>query len=140
MDMMAIRRRVLMGQKRIIDTSPKIAEYGKYCDRSWQGIASDSAWCYTEYYDLEFNGRQTIHDNNTNSSHTMQYQTNAQGTAWDFWYGPERDVKAYNIIRFSIKIENIDISYAYSAESGQIFFAGKNTPYYGYTNINDMPT
>ena len=141
MDMMAIRRRVLMSSgKKVIDTSPKIAEYGKYCNRTGQGLDSDSAWCYTEYYDLEFNGRQTIHDNNTDSQHTMQFQTNAQGTAYDFWYGPSRTVGAYNVIRFSIKMENIDTSYAYSEKSGQIFFAGKNTPYYGYTNINDMPT
>lgn len=123
-----------------LNTSPKIAEYGYYLSRSGTGVTAGSAWCYTEYYQLERNGSQQICDNNTDTNHTFQYQNNNEGTTWDFWYGPKRYVNAYNIIRFSIKTNNINDSYAYSSTSGQIFFAGKNTIYYGYTNIHDMPT
>ena len=139
MDLMSIRRGLMTGQKKVIDTSPKIAEYGKYCGRSGQGIVDDEVWCYTEYYPLLTNGYQYICDNTTDSNHTFQYSTNADGTAWNFWYGPRRRISVYNVIRFSIKIDKLDDAYAYSERSGQIFFAGKNTPYYGYTNINDMP-
>ena len=44
-----------------------------------------------------------------------------------------------NGIGVSVGTANIDNAYAYLSD-GQILFAGKNTPYYGYTNINDMPT
>lgn len=45
-----------------------------------------------------------------------------------------------NEISCSIYLPLIDTTYAYIKESGDILFAGKRTPYYGYTNINDMPT
>ena len=44
-----------------------------------------------------------------------------------------------NGIGVSVGTADIDNAYAYLSD-GQILFAGKNTPYYGYTNINDMPT
>ena len=136
-----MRRSVLLASgKKVIDTSPKIAEYGKYCGRSGQEIAVNENWCYTEYYPLLINGSQYVCDNVTDTSHTYQYQQKADGTEWDFWYGPRRKIFLHNVIRFSIKIDNLDDAYAYSELSGQIFFAGKSTPYYGYTNINDMPT
>lgn len=128
-----------MGMPHGIDTSPKIAEYGYSLARNGTGTYAASNWCYTDYYELKLNGKQRICDNNTNSSHTFQYQMNAEGTTWDFWYGPRQVITAYNIIRFSIVTADIDDAYAFSETSGQIFFAGKNSPYYGYTNINDMP-
>lgn len=121
-----------------IDTSPKIAAYGYSLNRSGTGIQAKSDWCYTEYYELKFNGRQVIHDNNTDMGNTFQYPMNAEGTTWDFWYGPVRTITCYNIIRFSIVTANIDDAYAFSETSGQIFFAGKNTIYYGHRNISEL--
>ena len=133
------RRRLLLAmQKTGLDTSPRIAEYGYYCSRSKTGISADANWCYTDWYYVTQSARQRVYDNCTNSNHTYQYDTSE--TDGDYWYGPERTVTIYSKIRFSIKISEIDNVYAYSGLTGQIFFAGKNTQYYGYTNINDMPT
>lgn len=40
-------------------------------------------------------------------------------------------------IRINIDMDNIAGSYAYNATTGVIYYAGKDTPYYGKTNIND---
>ena len=81
-----------------------------------------------------------IVDNITNSNHTFQYRkSNGSG---DYWYGPSRNIAGRPVkIRFSMTIAklNAETEYAYSETTGQIFFAGKNTPYFGYKNINDMP-
>ena len=34
---------------------------------------------------------------------------------------------------------HVDDSFAYIEESGEILFAGKNTLYYGHTNISELP-
>ena len=131
----------------LIDTSPKIAEYGKYLGRSNEGINEDSAWCYTEWYEFapQNHGRIVICDNATSTNHTYQYRgAYDSGENYANWYySPRRTIGENNAtlqaIRFSILIENIDNVYAYCETTGQIFFAGKNTPYYGYRNLADMP-
>lgn len=46
-------------------------------------------------------------------------------------------VKTYNQIRFSVDIRAIDDAYMYHYPTGQIWFAGVNTPYYGKRYISD---
>ena len=139
--MISIRRKLMAKtQSGGLDTSPRIAEYGKYLNRSTTGTAINEGWCYTDWYDInpikEF---ITIKDNVTDIIHTFQYVM--QNGTRDYWYGPTRPLSGSPYtIRFSIQITNIPTCYAYSETTGQIFFAGRNTPYYGYTNIHDMPT
>lgn len=67
----------------------------------------------------------------------------ANGT-FDALYGmPEKNTTTKNInpatkpingIRFALPMADIDDSYAYVKETGQVLFAGKNTAYYGKTN------
>ena len=45
-----------------------------------------------------------------------------------------------NGLAISITVGHVDDAYLYFQETGDIIFAGKNTPYYGYLNINDIPT
>lgn len=134
------RRRMLM-RKPPLDTSPRIAEYGVYLNRSASGTAVDSSWCYTDWYDIDPHpSNNNIIDNVTNSNHTFQFVKS--GGSGDYWYGSSRNLAGEPIkIRFSMTIAmlNGETEYAYSSTTGQIFFAGRNTPYYGYTNINDMP-
>ena len=155
MDMMEIRRRVLMGnRKKVIDTSPKIAEYGCYYRRHETKVI-DTEWCFTEWIDVldaPLN-RCTICD-----AFASQYITGSVPKSYlyffndgstDHYYGSsdfsffERGAVRTGVyitsIAWSLKIENLDKCYAYLKETGQIFFAGKDSPYYGYTNINDMP-
>lgn len=137
------RRREMMGQKSdTLNTSPRIAEYGKYLSRNASGTTVDSSWCYTEWYDIDpYPSSNNIIDNVTNNFHTYQFVK--QNGSGDYWYGPSRNLAGTPVkIRFSMTIArlNAGTEYAYSSTTGQIFFAGKNTLYYGYKNINDMPT
>ena len=149
MDMMAIRRRVLLGGKKVIDTSPKIAEYGVYWNREQGGKTANDNWCITELYTvisapkggvkvMGFVGADS-------SSITFQYNY-ANGNSSRYYFNnvyprkiPMSTSTSLASITFSIETDEIVNSYAYIVETGQILFAGKNTPYYGYTNVNDMP-
>ena len=153
MDLMAIRRRVLIGGKKVIDTSPKIAKYGYFMRNSTINIA-DSDWCITEWIDVINAPNRSVGIVDAFASlyggsppHVYRYVFSDGST--DYWYG-SNDFSKYtryiganskHIVRicWSLKIENLDKCYAYLKETGQIFFAGKSSPYYGYVNINDMP-
>ena len=77
---------------------------------------------------------------------TFQYYFSDGATDWYYFNKvyprrlPASTSKAIVSISFSIEVSEIENSYAYLVETGQIIFAGKNTPYYGYTNISEMPT
>ncbi len=156
MDMMAIRRRVMLAQKKVIDTAPKIAEYGKACAYAKTGERTEPKFCVTEWYSFDEGTVNVITLYNklyvTQYPRPSNYQFYAirenETVARDWYYNIGVDSPYRRIgwngatlkeIRFSIPIEEIDDSFAYVEETGQIFFAGKNSPYYGYTNINDMP-
>lgn len=47
------------------------------------------------------------------------------------------NVNSYNEIRFTVDKRCLDDAYMYDYTSGQIFFAGKNTPYYGMSNVSE---
>ena len=47
------------------------------------------------------------------------------------------NVQSYNQIRFTVDIRAIDDAYMYHYPTGQIWFAGINTPYYGKRYITD---
>ena len=143
MDMMAIRRRVLMGGKKVIDTSPKILQYGvRYGTR---GVISEyHDRCITDKYQYEaVNQDQTLVANGV-VSYLVTYKPD--GSYLDYWtwngYGESsrRVINANSgYLACTLDTNRIDVSYAYLQETGQILFAGKDSPYYGYTNINDMP-
>lgn len=154
---MEIRRRMLMGGKKVIDTSPKIAEYGKACAYGNIGERTESKLCVTEWYSFDAETKGQVYLYNapyaTAPVRFCNYQfygTKSDGTIVRDWHynisadNPRRIIgwngTTLAEIRFSIPIGEIDDAYAYVQETGQIFFAGKNSPYYGYTNINDMPT
>lgn len=148
-----------MGQitKKVVDTSPKIAEYGKALNYNSTGERSDIYFCITEWYPFDVGTVELIYLYNKvyatqeyiRTCNYQYYATNDVGILHrDWWYNRSNDDPKRQIgwntftlkeIRFSIPIKEIDDSFAYVEETGQIFFAGKNSPYYGYTNINDMP-
>lgn len=142
------RRREMMTRKDSgdLNTSPKIAEYGKCLGRSNTGINTASGWCYTEWYDIDpvpgTANRLKSGGTGMDSNHTYQWTTTAGSGNWDYRVSSGFCYLSANAdkIRFSIKVANLSNCYAYIDTTGQIIFAGKNTPYYGYKNINDMPT
>lgn len=44
----------------------------------------------------------------------------------------------YSYMQFSVDIRCLDRAYMYDKTSGQIWFAGVNTPYYGHYNISEL--
>ena len=107
-------------------------------------------WCVTIWYKpkIQQTGEITICDNQSEADHHVyQYLFSNDTRDW-FYRGSDNKRQIRNAnntlylseIRFSVKTEEIDDAYAYVVETGEIFFAGKNTPYYGYTNLNQMPT
>lgn len=40
-------------------------------------------------------------------------------------------------IRLSLSMEKMSGAYAYNSATGEVYYAGKDSPYYGKTNIND---
>lgn len=152
---MELRRRLIMEIPHKLDTTAKILEYGKYYGRGYNAISSNANWGITDW--ILFNpqnngGPVTIEDTCTepgvnDNQHTYKYCTEDESFKdWYYHYTDNRrtirNQAQHEIlyrIAFSIYLPRIDSTYALCVETGQIFFAGKDTPYYGYTNINDMP-
>ena len=40
-------------------------------------------------------------------------------------------------IRLNLSMEKMSGAYAYNSATGKVYYAGKDSPYYGKTNIND---
>lgn len=143
-----------MGMQKI-DTSPKIAVYGKYL-RNATRIESDAGWCYTEWVECNQEGQTAgtakyIVDAFASClpqegiPHSFQFET-SDGLV-DYWYNPNNNFEEYrrkcgskNIVRvrWSLLIANIDKCYAFLENTGQIFFAGKNSIYFGHRNISEL--
>ena len=139
------RRRAMMEKKSdVLDTSPRIAEYGKHLNRSNTGTTVSANYCYTKWYDLNFESytrldmiRGGMPEND--SVLTFQYRNTETGAA-DWYYFPNLSYMSntYNQIRFTIAISHLRDCYLYFRQTGEILFAGKDTIYYGHRNINEI--
>ena len=136
-----------------VDTTAKIAGTG-YGLNSKGGLQSLEKACYTEFYSFGrtiegSDSRKVIYYVSTGNQGGMLgadkqtvYQDGEFVTYWttkfdsvnenNFTgnYGP------FNQLRFSLVTAYIDDDYAYFAATGEVIFAGKNTPYYGMANID----
>ena len=134
----------MRSRKRLPDTTIKIAEYGV----AWKNRTEKSE--NTNYGISEFVVFEPVATQRTVRGYgvTNSFVVSKDGgaTTIDYWIvstaNPwERkclNVNA-NACSFSIILSLIDDAWMIIVETGDILFAGKNTPYYGYTNINDMP-
>lgn len=52
-------------------------------------------------------------------------------------YSQSWNATPYTMVSFSVDIRYLDDSYMYDKTTGQVWFAGKNTPYYGMSNISE---
>lgn len=70
---------------------------------------------------------------NVNSSYTDWWNCGMTGA------GEKSVALASNkkFIRLNLSMEQMSGAYAYNSATGQVYYAGINTPYYGKTNIND---
>ena len=138
------RRRVMMGEKSdVLNTSPKIAEYGKSLGRSNTGTVRMDGFCYTEWYDLNFADKTTltmVYSNMPEAANTTYQYRNTETGAADWFYFPNKQTieNKFNQIRFSIAISHLRDCYLYFRQTGEILFAGKDTIYYGHKNISEI--
>lgn len=150
MDLMQRRRQLMGMQKSVLDTSPVIERTG-FWTRAIGELSDSPDWCVTKFYntdDIPDGTYRATHINgyigSDTSSITFQYYF-SDGSA-DFWYfawtnsrlAVSSAVKRISRISFSIEKTKLKDSYAYIVETGKILFAGKNTPYYGHTNISEL--
>lgn len=139
------RRRALLARVESdpgIDTSPRIAEYDKRYSMDGSIIES-SGKCYTDIYNITPNNRVFRAFGIVPS--TINYVDGVYNDYWnitaiDAEYNGPLAKNVANEIAFTIQTSLVDDSYVIQVGTGSIVFAGRNTPYYGYTNINDMPT
>lgn len=132
-----------------VDTSPIIVEYGKALDSSG-GVytLAITGGCYTDFY--------TIPEGATNvtlymaDSESVSFSAAGKLQFWndtkqvEYWSAASirNKEKSYVIadgatrFRTSLATNGIEDSYAYDSATGYIYFAGKNTKYYGMTNID----
>lgn len=148
----ARRRLLMMGGK--LNTSPKIAQYDKSWGRGVEVVNNDIGWCITEWYEFIPSSEQrspfTICGYVGNDANQRTFQYYYVNTHDWYYFNNGNAPGSRNIdgsarhnwryISFSIDVSLLNDSYAYVQETGQIIFAGKNSIYYGYKNINYMPT
>ena len=146
--MISIRRKLMARvESGETDTSPVI-EYDGYVLTVGGGISPDEDCCVTKKY---------AYGNPSSGDYTLCYfgtfsvccLFRDDGRYVDYWsitanQPAERKILYRNgraeLIQVTLNKTHIDSCYAYVKETGQILFAAKNSPYYGYKNIHDMPT
>lgn len=133
-----------------LDNSPKIVEHGVYWGRGMNVKNNDSGWSITDwiYVKQQITGgilTGYVGANDVNN-HTFQYY-NENETKSDWYYFNNGDQEgnrqlsrnfAIAKISFSIYTPNIENTYAYIQNTGEILFAGKNSIYYGHSNISEL--
>lgn len=75
----------------------------------------------------------------------LQYNSDNADSPFTNWWncrmsGDERSISLdanKQFIRLNLSMEQMSGAYAYNSTTGQVYYAGKDSPYYGKTNIND---
>ena len=75
----------------------------------------------------------------------LQYDNDNVDSPFTNWWvcrmgGEEKSIALdanKRFIRLNLSMEKMSGAYAYNSTTGQVYYAGVNTPYYGKTNIND---
>jgi len=90
-------------------------------------------------------GNLQIYLNGTYVNYVSEYENSSAGRWAQLASGTLAEysekswnVKPYNQIKFSVDDRHLDDAYMYDYTSGQIWFAGINTPYYGKSNISEV--
>ena len=130
-----------------VDTSPVIAEYNMGLDSSGGGYTINGG-CYTDFYAIPDGAGAVVlyladaEDVAFSAYGKLQFWNDTKQV--EYWSAAsyKNKEKSYVIadgatrFRTSLATNGIEDSYAYDSATGYIYFAGKNTQYYGMTNIN----
>lgn len=130
-------------QKSGVDTSPIIIDYDKRYNPG--GSVSDYAGrCITDAYaftSVTNEDRYLISYGMQNS--LIVYQDGAYKDYWNYnsVQSEQRTVGlaiGCDQVKFTLEMSMLDDCYAYQESTGIIFFAGKNSIYYGHRNISEL--
>ena len=136
------RAALLRAGGKTLDTSPVIAWYDKRNNRG-PGLVDDSNSVVTVLYEYPpSNIIQTLVGYGIKDSVHI-YKNSAYIDYWAFFaYSKENTRQILNTYSNGIKVDivksMIDDSYLYIKDTGQILFAGKNSVYYGHTNVSEL--
>ena len=116
------------------DTSPKIAAEGYKFNQG--RLVADNACAVTVVYDVKPSGSiQPLKGEGL----IAQLALYKDGVYFDYWTYSNPNISANaNGMAATVQIAQIDNSYLYIKETGEIIFAGKNTIYYGHRNISEI--
>lgn len=140
-----------------VDTSPVIEVEGYGLTSSGFTSANEN-WGYTKFYEVSdtsftmcatntegvtypsSNGRMTIFlngDEYTNKYTGLVTYMNPYNTAGS---PATKDASSFTFtgIRATLLLAEVENAYLYETNTGRVIFAGKNTEYYGKTNINEV--
>lgn len=131
-------------------TDPVITDHGYYFNINGALVANEN-YCVTDYYAIPYTGelpftlRVYIHytsqdgvtpyllvydaNKNKTNQYKMNYVNEEKDLAW-------KTVAPSAYFRTSL-LEDGSYSYAYVVETGEVVFAGSNSPYYGMDNISE---
>ena len=152
------RRRALMGAKSqdlpILNPAIGFTENTKL-DRIGTNppyLVSQSGVAATDFIDAGTTGNfvyfnppdTTIAPSGTIGS-LLQYSSNNVDSPFADWWncgmgGVEKSVDLganKRFIRLNLSMEKMSGAYAYNSATGEVYYAGKDSPYYGKTNVND---
>lgn len=151
MDVIKRRRMLLMQQE--INTTP-IIKQNNIClsNNPYAETKEKQGWFITKHYNVVNSpaGKQTIKGfiGEDDECFCCYFEPGTTNIALDYYFfngsnqveieqAPYYQRKLSSVV-FSVQLSRIDDSYAYLVETGQIFFAGENTPYYGHYNISEL--
>lgn len=131
----------------VVNTSPKIVEYEKALNNS-DGVAvlKYPLACYTEFYPVS--GEFVMYLSNVNGT---TFGANGKTQLWNeegslgyasvltSYANKETTIFKDGMTKFRTTLitEEIESCYAYDKTTGRIIFAGKDTKYYGMSNISE---
>lgn len=117
-----------------MDTTPVIIAYDKQLLRG--NLIDCEGIGVTAIYNYEPSNNRRACSYNMYYGQIALYKNGAYFDYWssgNYWITAESDG-----LQIGIPLERINDAYFYINETGQILFAGKNTPYYGHTNISEL--
>ena len=140
----ASRRRALMAQSEsAIDTTPKIMQYNvKWNQKS---LVSANGYCVTERYfpnptPVYVAGKKymkVVWGTDSTPPTMVLFAVNGD-TPIDYWgEGNTQWHRQAVSVSFTLQTSKLPTCYAYMTDTGEVLFAGENTPYFGKRNIND---
>lgn len=148
-----LRRRAMMHKtEEIIDTSPIVTRYGGI-NSAGAFVSGSNGYDVTEFYAKPSGKKITIStiikyiDGTSQINKVAFYDENKVRLDWNTFItstsearvtkSPGTSTTAGSVyFRTILGRDHAEDSYAYVTNTGDIIFAGKNTPYYGKKNIN----